>query len=50
MRNKQKTGEEWLSLIWECCSGGFSDCDWCEQNDISIHTFYNTVTRLRKHV
>ena len=46
MRNK--TDEEWLSLIQECRSSGFSDRAWCEQNDISINTFYNTVTRLRK--
>lgn len=48
MRNKRKTDEEWLSLIQECRSSGFSDRDWCEQNHISINTFYNTVTRLRK--
>ena len=48
MRNKRRTDEEWLSLIRECRSGGFSDRGWCEQNDISISTFYNTVTRLGK--
>ena len=48
MRNKRRTDEEWLSLIQECRSSGFSDRAWCEQNDISINTFYNTVTRLRK--
>lgn len=34
MRNKRRTDEEWLSLIQECRSSGFSDCAWCEQNDI----------------
>lgn len=48
MRNKRRTDEEWLSLIQECRSSGFSDRNWCEQNNISINTFYNTVTRLRK--
>ena len=48
MRNKRRTDEEWLSLIQQCRSSGFSDHVWCEQNDISINTFYNTVTRLRK--
>lgn len=48
MRNKRRTDEEWLSLIQECRSSGSSDRAWCEQNDISINTFYNTVTRLRK--
>ena len=48
MRNKRRTDEEWLSLIQQCRSSGFSDRVWCEQNDIPINTFYNTVTRLRK--
>ena len=48
MRNKRRTDEEWLSLIQQCRSSGFSDRVWCEQNDISINMFYNTVTRLRK--
>ena len=47
MRNKRRTDEEWLSLIQQCRSSGFSDRVWCEHNDISINTFYNTVTRLR---
>ena len=48
MCNKRRTDEEWLSLIQECRNSGFSDRNWCEQNNISINTFYNTVTRLRK--
>ena len=48
MRNKRRTDEEWLSLIQECRSSGFSDRVWCEQNDISVNTFYNTITRLKK--
>ena len=48
IRNKRRTDQEWLSLIQECRSSGFSDRNWCEQNNISINTFYNTVTRLRK--
>ena len=48
MRNKRRKDEEWLSLIQECRSSGFSDRAWCEQNGISINTFYNTVSRLRK--
>ena len=48
MRNKRRTDEEWLSLIQECRSSGFSDRAWCEQNGISINTFYNTITRLKK--
>lgn len=48
MRNKRRTDEEWLSLIQQCRSSGLSDRVWCEQNDISINTFYNTVTKLRR--
>ena len=36
MRNKRRTDEDWLSLIQQCRSSGFSDRVWCEQNDISI--------------
>ena len=43
MRNKRRTDEEWLSLIQECRSSGFSDRVWCEQNDISFNTFYNMI-------
>ena len=35
MRNERRTDEEWLSLIQQCRSSGFSDRAWCEQNDIS---------------
>ena len=35
MRNKRRTDEEWLSLIQQCRSSGFSDRVWCEQNDFS---------------
>ena len=48
MRNQEEQTKKWLSLIQQCLSSGFSDHVWCEQNDISINTFYNTVTRLRK--
>lgn len=40
MRNKRRTDEEWLSLIQQCRSSGFSDRVWCEQNDMqktSVH-------------
>lgn len=48
MHSKHRTDEEWMSLIQECRCSGLSDRVWCEQNNISINTFYNTVTRLRK--
>ena len=48
MRNKRRTDEEWLALIQECRSSGFSDHAWCKQNNISINTFYNTVSKLKK--
>lgn len=48
MRSKSRTDEEWLNIIQECRSSGYSDRTWCEQNNISINTFYNTVSKLRK--
>ncbi len=47
--NKQgRSAEEWLQIINECRRSGLSDREWCEQHDISLSTFYNTISRLRK--
>ena len=48
MRSKNKTEAEWMTLIQTCCSSGLTDRSWCEQNGISINTFYNTISKLRK--
>ena len=48
MRSKNKTEAEWMTLIQTCRSSGLTDRSWCEQNGISINTFYNTISKLRK--
>ena len=45
---KYRSDEEWFQLITSCRQSGMSDKDWCELNSISISSFYNAVTRLRK--
>ena len=44
----RRTNEEWLSLIQQCRKSGMTDAQWCLNNGISRHTFYNAVKRLRK--
>ena len=47
--NKQirRSDDEWMDIITESRSSGLTDADWCRTHDISIHTFYNAVRRLR---
>lgn len=40
--------DEQIKLIMECCQSGFSDYQWCQQQDINFGTFYNWVCKLRK--
>ena len=39
---------EQIRLINECRQSGMTDADWCRENDISVSTFYNWVSRCRK--
>ena len=47
-RSATRSLEEWMRLVTECRQSGLSDTDWCKQHDISVSTFYNATTRLRK--
>ena len=42
------TDDEWMEIINECRHSGLSDSDWCQEHDISKHTFYKAVARLRR--
>ena len=44
----QRTRDEWFALIQQCRKSGKTDAQWCLENGISRHTFYNAVKRLRK--
>ena len=39
---------EQIRLINECRQSGMTDADWCRENNISVSTFYNWVSRCRK--
>ena len=47
-RSAARSLEEWMTLITECRRSGLSDSAWCEQKGISVSSFYNAATRLRK--
>ena len=48
-RKNYRTLDEWFALIQECRKSGMTDAQWCLANGFSIHTFNNTIRRLRKH-
>ena len=45
---KIRSDQEWLELIRECRASGLPDREWCQIHSISINTFYNKVSDLRK--
>ena len=48
-RSNRRTDDQWMELVNTCRASGLSDKDWCDQNNISINSFYNAVHRLRIH-
>lgn len=48
MTYKRRTDEEWIGIIQTCKSSGYSDIEWCQQNNISISTFYYKLNILRE--
>lgn len=48
MRATRVPADEQYRLIMECRASGFTDHEWCLQNDIKPGTFYNWVKRLRQ--
>lgn len=47
-KKKTRNDQEWLELIQECRASGLSDREWCQKHSISIKTFHNKVSDLRK--
>ena len=47
-RKKTRSDQEWLDLIHECRASGLPDKEWCQLHSISIKTFHNKVSDLRK--
>lgn len=48
MSKKIRSDQEWLELIQECRASGLPVRNWCQTHSISIKTFYNKVSILRK--
>lgn len=47
-KKKTRSEQEWLDLIQECRASGLPDKEWCQLHSISIKTFHNKVSDLRK--
>ena len=47
-KKKTRSDQEWLELIQECRTSGLPDREWCRLHSISIKTFHNKVSDLRK--
>ena len=48
MAYNRRTDEEWMAIIRECKSSGYSDIEWCKQHNISVSTYYHKLNILRK--
>ena len=46
--DKQVKYQYWLHVIHECRSSGLTNQDWCEQNGISLKSYYYWISKLRK--
>lgn len=40
--------EKWLAIIRECINSDLSNEEWCEQNNVSIKSYYYYLAKLRK--
>lgn len=40
--------EKWLAIIRECINSDLSNEVWCEQNNVSIKSYYYYLAKLRK--
>lgn len=46
--DKQVKYQYWLNVIHECRTFGLTNQDWCEQNGISIKSYYYWIAKFRK--
>ena len=40
--------EKWLAIIRDCINSDLSNEEWCEQNNVSIKSYYYYLAKLRK--
>lgn len=45
---KQVKYQYWLNVIHECRSSGLTNQKWCEQNGISLKSYYYWISKFRK--
>lgn len=46
--DKQVKFQYWLNVIHECRASGLTNQDWCEQNGISLKSYYYWIAKFRK--
>ena len=46
--DKQVKLQYWLDVIRQCRASGMTNQDWCEQNDISLKSYYYWLAKIRK--
>jgi hypothetical protein len=46
--NKQVKMQFWLNAIRECRSSGLTNQAWCEQNNLSLKSYYYWIAKIRK--
>lgn len=46
--NKQVKIQFWLNAIHECRSSGLTNQAWCEQNNLSLKSYYYWIAKIRK--
>ena len=46
--DKQVKFQYWLNVIHECRASGLTNRDWCEQNGISLKSYYYWIAKFRK--
>jgi len=48
MAKTQRSKKEWIAIIQQCKSSGYSDVEWCKENGIAVSTFYRKLNLLRQ--
>lgn len=46
--DKQVKLQYWLNVIRQCRASGMTNQDWCEQNNVSLKSYYYWLAKIRK--
>ena len=47
---EQERMREWIAQVESCRSSGLGTKEWCEQNGVSVHTYYKRQARVFHHL